>query len=100
MEVLIIVIFVVVVLFLIYRSKKNIHPAEQACAKEIGSLLKSDPDADTRTIADVFSRHQIDQSRCSRVGAMVMPQLRKNGFKPEDARVAMTRVKKAYSLVP
>ncbi|SFM50570.1 hypothetical protein [Marinobacter pelagius] len=100
MKLLVIAIFVGVVLFLIYRSKKNIDPAEQACAKEIGSLLNSDPDADTRTIADIFARHDIDQSRCSRVGAMVMPQLRKNGMKPEDARIAMIQVKKAYSLVP
>lgn len=48
----------------------------------------------------MFVNHKIDLSRRQSVGAMVMPQLRKNGLKPEDAQIAMIRVKKAYHLVP
>jgi len=34
------------------------------------------------------------------VGRMVMPQLAKQGLEPDDARIAMDRVRIAYSQVP
>lgn len=100
MKYLIVGIFVVVAAFLIWRSKNNVDPAEQACASAIGDLLKSDPDASPQAIADLFVQHEIERSRCQSVGRMVMPQLRKNGFKPEDARIAMQQVRAAYLMVP
>jgi hypothetical protein len=100
MKFLIIGIFAAIVAFLIWRSKQNTDPNEQACAIEIGNLLKAHPDAQPQAIADVFKKHGIDQSRCKDVGAMVMPQLRKQGLKPEDARILMGQVRGAYPLVP
>jgi hypothetical protein len=97
---LIIGIFAAIVAFLIWRSKQNTAPEEQACAIEIGSLLKANPGAQPQVIADVFRKHGVDQSRCKDVGAMVMPQLRKQGLKPEDARIVMGQVRAAYPLVP
>jgi hypothetical protein len=99
MQFLIIGFFVVIVAFLIWRSKQNTAPEEQACATDIGKLLKANPDASPQAIADVFAKHGIDPSRCQNVGAMVMPQLRKNGLKPEDARIVMGQVRAAYPLV-
>src|SRR5690554_8081684 len=87
MKFLIIGVFAAIVAVLIWRSKQNTAPEEQACAIEIGNLLKTHPDAQPQAIADVFKKHGIDQSRCKEVGAMVMPQLRKHGLKPEDARI-------------
>ena len=100
MKFLIIGIFAAIVAFLIWRSTQNTDPNEQACAIEIGNLLKAHPDAQPQAIADVFKKHVIDQSQCKHVGAMVMPQLRKQGLKPEDARILMGQVRGAYPLVP
>src|SRR5690606_41760028 len=63
-------------------------------------ILKANPDVQPQAIADVFQKHGIDSSRCQKVGAMVMPQLRKQGLKPEDARIVMRQVRAAYPLVP
>tara|TARA_R100000789_G_scaffold89623_2_gene86769 strand:+ start:625 stop:927 length:303 start_codon:yes stop_codon:yes gene_type:complete len=99
MKFLIIGVFVAIVAVLIWRSKQNTAPEEQACAIDIGSLVKANPDVQPQAIADVFQKHGIDSSRCQKVGAMVMPQLRKQGLKPEDARIAMGQVRAAYPLV-
>ena len=100
MKFLIVGIFAAIVAFLIWRSKQNTASEEQACAIDIGKLLKTNPDAQPQAIADVFQKYGIDQSRCKAVGAMVMPQLRKQGLKPEDARIVMRQVRAAYPLVP
>ncbi len=100
MKFLIVGIFAVIVGCLIWRRKQNTDPAEQACAREIGDLLKSNPDAEPQSIANIFVKHEIARSRCQGVGRMVMPQLRKNGLNPDDSRIAMIRVKAAYSPVP
>ena len=100
MEFLIIVIFAVVVGAMVWRSKWNQNPAEQACAKEIGALLSSNPDAEPRLVANIFVKHEIARSRCQGVGRMVMPQLRKHGLNPEDSKIAMIQVRAAYALVP
>ena len=100
MEFLIIGVFAAIFAFLIWRSKQNTDPKVQACAIEIGNLLKVNPDAQAQAIADIFKKHGIDHSRCQKVGAMVMPQLRKQGLKPEDARILMDQVRAAYPLVP
>ncbi len=100
MKFLIIGVFVAIVAVLIWRSKQNTAPEEQACAIDIGNLLKANPDVQPQAIADVFQKYGIDQSRCKAVGAMVMPQLRKQGLKPEDARIVMRQVRAAYPLVP
>ncbi|BFN13362.1 hypothetical protein DET61_12244 [Marinobacter nauticus] len=100
MKFLIIGVFVAIVAVLIWRSKQNTAPEEQACAIDIGNLLKANPDVQPQAIADVFQKHGIDSSRCQKVGAMVMPQLRKQGLKPEDARIVMRQVRAAYPLVP
>ncbi|WP_417521777.1 hypothetical protein [Marinobacter sp.] len=99
MKFLILAIFATITAFLIWRAKQNTDPTEQACAIEIGKLLKANPDASPQAIADVFTKHGIDPSRCKNVGAMVMPQLRKYGLKPEDARIVMGQVRAAYPLV-
>ncbi|PCM44891.1 hypothetical protein [Marinobacter sp. ANT_B65] len=99
MKFLILAIFAAIAAFLIWRSKQNADPTEHACAIEICKLLKANPDASPQVIADEFMKHGIDPSRCKNVGAMVMPQLRKNGLKPEDARIVMGQVRAAYSLV-
>lgn len=99
MKFLIIIIFVAIVGFLIWRNKKNTDPAEQACAREIGDLLKANPDAGSQPIADIFIKHGIARSRCQSVGTMVMPQLKKNGLRSEDARIVMAQVRSAYALV-
>jgi hypothetical protein len=93
-------IFAFIVGFLVWRSKRTTDPAEQACAIEIGALLKSDPDAQPQAIADIFVKHGIARPRCQSVGRMVMPQLRKNGLNPGDAMLTMGRVRAAYALVP
>ncbi|KAA1176088.1 hypothetical protein FWJ25_02855 [Marinobacter salinexigens] len=100
MKFLIILLFVAIVGFVAWRSKQNANPVELACARDIGQLLKSSPDADPRSIADMFVKHGIARARCPQVGRMVMPQLRKHGLKPEDAKIAMIQVKAAYALVP
>ncbi|MBR9872396.1 MAG: hypothetical protein GYB26_14775, partial [Gammaproteobacteria bacterium] len=64
MKFLILAIFVAITAFLIWRSKQNTDPTEQACAIEIGNLLKANPDAKPQAIADVFMEHGIDPSRC------------------------------------
>ena len=87
MKFLVIGVFATIVAVLIWRSKQNTAPEEQACAIDIGNLLKANPDVQPQAIADVFQKHGIDSSRCQKVGAMVMPQLRKQGLKPEDARI-------------
>lgn len=92
-------VFIIVVGFLIWRSKQNIDPAEQACAREIGDLLGSDPNAELQSIAEVFDRHGISAPRCKNVGRMVMPQLARRGLCPDNARLAMNRVRAAYSKV-
>lgn len=99
MKFLIVIIFVAVVAFLAWRNKQNTDPAEQACAIEIGRLLKADPNADLQPIADVFVKHGIAPARCRNVGAMVKPQLLTNGFRAEEARILMIQVRSAYSLV-
>ncbi|PTB94594.1 hypothetical protein C9974_04205 [Marinobacter sp. B9-2] len=100
MKFLIVGVFIVIVGFLIWRSKQNIDPKEQACAREIGELLKSNPNSEPQSIADVFEKHNIFRSQCKSVGRMVMPQLAKQGLEPDDARIAMDRVRIAYSQVP
>lgn len=100
MKYLIVGIIAVIAAFLIWRSKQSTNPAEQDCAIAIGDLLKSNPDVAPQSIADLFVQHEIARSRCQSVGRMVMPQLRKNGLKPEDARIAMRQVRAAYPLVP
>lgn len=100
MKFLVIGVFATIVAVLIWRSKQNTAPEEQACAIDIGNLLKANPDVQPQAIADVFQKHGIDSSRCQKVGAMVMPQLRKQGLKPEDARIMMGQVRAAYPLVP
>lgn len=100
MKYLIVGIFVVVVVCLVWRSKQSIDPVEQACAREIGDLLKSDLDTRPDAIADIFVKHGIVRSRCQNVSRMVMPQLRKHGLKPEDAKIAMISVTAACPLVP
>lgn len=99
MKFLIIGLFAAIVAFLIWRSKQNTDPAEQACAVEIGNLLKANQNAQPQAIADIIIKHDIDRSRCNKVGAMVMPQLRKHGLKAEDARIMMGQVRAAYPLV-
>ncbi|MGC8120188.1 hypothetical protein [Marinobacter sp. VGCF2001] len=99
MKFLIIAVFAAIAAFLIWRSKQNTAPEERACAIDIGNLLKAHPEAQPQAIADVFKQHGIDPSRCQQVGAMVMPQLRKQGLKPEDARIVMGQVRAAYPLV-
>ncbi|WP_323751452.1 hypothetical protein [Marinobacter sp.] len=99
MKFLILAIFAAITAFLIWRSKQSTDPNEQACTIEIGNLLKANPDAKPQAIADIFMKHSIDPSRCQNVGAMVMPQLRKIGLKPEDARIVMGQVRAAYPLV-
>src|SRR5690554_7592381 len=59
MEFLIIGLFAAIVAFLIWRSKQNTDPKEQACAIEIGNLLKANPDARPQAVADVFIKHGI-----------------------------------------
>lgn len=100
MKFLIVGIFAVIVGFLIWRSKQNTDPAEQACAIEIGDLLKADPDPGPQAIADIFAKHGVDRTRCQGVGRLVMPQLRRNGLSPEDAMLTMSKVKAAYPRVP
>lgn len=100
MKFLIVVIFAVIAGAVVWRSKRNTDPAEQACAREIGALLKSNPDAEPRSIASIFVRHEIAQSRCRSVARMVMPQLRKNGLNPEDSKIAMNQVRAAFAFVP
>ena len=100
MKFLIIDVFAAIVAVLIWRSKQNTAPEEQACAIDIGNLLKANPDVQPQAIADVFQKHGIDSSRCQKVGAMVMPQLRKHGLKPEDARIVMGQVRAPYPFVP
>src|SRR5690554_7604047 len=63
MEFLIIGLFAAIVAFLIWRSKQNTDPKEQACAIEIGNLLKANPDARPQAVADVFIKHGIDHPR-------------------------------------
>lgn len=99
MDYLLVGIIVIIAALLIWWSKQSANPADEACAREIGDLLKSNPDADPQSIANLLEQHEIDRSRCHSVGRMVMPQLRKNGLKPEDARLAMRRVRAAFSLV-
>ena len=99
MKFLILAIFSAIAAFLIWRSKHNTDPTEQACAIEIGNLVKANPDASPQAIAGIFMQHGIDPSCCKNVGAMVMPQLRKNGLKPKDARIVMGQVRAAYPLV-
>lgn len=99
-ELLIVGVFVILVAVAVWWNKQNTDPAEQACAREIGALLKADRDAKPQAIADVFSKHGIARSRCKQVGRLVMPQLRKHGLNPEDAKIAMIQVRAAYSLVP
>ncbi|WP_298448835.1 hypothetical protein [uncultured Marinobacter sp.] len=99
MKFLILALFAAITAFLIWRSKQNTDPTEQACAIEIGNLLKANPDTSPQAIADIFMKHGIDPSRCQNVGAMVMPQLRKHGLKPEDARIVMGQVRAAYPYV-
>lgn len=99
MKFLIVGMFVVVVGFLIWRARQNIDPKEQTCAREIGELLKSNPNAEPQFIANVFEKHNIPRSRCKSIGRMVMPQLAKQGLEPDDARIAMERVRAAYSRV-
>ena len=100
MKFLIVAMFVVIVGFLVWRSKQNTDPTEQACARDIGALLKSNRDAEPQAIADVFVKHGIPRSQCSSVGRMVMGQLSKNGLEPDDSRIAMIKVRDAYSWVP
>lgn len=100
MKYLIVIAFVIIAMFLVRRSKHTANLAEQDCAREIGELIKSNPDAEPQVIAEVFAKHGVTPSRCQTVGAMVMPQLRKQGLKAEDARVAMIRVRAAYPKVP
>ena len=100
MKFLIVGVFVVVVACLVWRSKQNIDPVEQACAREIGDLLWSDPDTRPESIAGILVKHGIVRSRCQNVSRMVMPQLRKHGMKPEDAKIAMISVTAACPLVP
>lgn len=99
MKFLILAVFVVIVGFLVWRSKQTTDPAEQACARQIGELLKSNPEAGPESVVDVFEKHGISRSRCPSVGRLVMPQLAQQGFAPEDARIAMGRVRAAYSRV-
>lgn len=99
MKLLIVGLFAAIVAFLIWHNKQTINPNEQACAIEIGNLLKADPEAKPQAIADVFIKYGIDRSRSGTVGSLVMPQLRKNGLKPEDARIVMERVRAAYALI-
>ncbi|MEC7816014.1 MAG: hypothetical protein VX939_07060 [Pseudomonadota bacterium] len=96
MKYLIIGLFIVVSVFLIRRSKQTTDPIEQACAREIGELIKRDPDAVASEISAIFEKHGIAASRCKNVGAMVMPQLRKQGLRAENARIAMIRVRAGY----
>ncbi|WP_394130694.1 hypothetical protein [Marinobacter nauticus] len=44
MKFLIIGVFAAIVAVLIWRSKQNTAPEEQACAIDIGNLLKANPD--------------------------------------------------------
>lgn len=99
MEFVIVVGFLSLVGVAIWWNKQNTNPAEQACAREIGALLKADRDAKPQAIADVFSKHGIARSRFKQVGRLVMPQLRKNDLNPEDSKIAMIQVRAAYSLV-
>jgi len=99
MEFVIVVGFLSLVGVAIWWNKQNTNPAEQACAREIGALLKADRDAKPQAIAEVFRKHGIARSRCPQVGRLVMPQLRKNGLNPEDSKIAMIQVRAAYSLV-
>ena len=50
MKFLIIGVFVAIVAVLIWRSKQNTAPEEQACAIDIGKLLKTNPDAENRNV--------------------------------------------------
>ena len=93
-------IVVLVVAFLDWRSKKNTDPVEQACASEIGALFKSNRDPAPQAIADIFVKHNIPRSQCPRVGRMVIAQLNKNGLEPDDSRIAMIKVREAYTRVP
>jgi hypothetical protein len=93
-------IFVLIVAFLVWRSKNNIDPVEQACASEIGALFKSNRDPAPQAIADIFMKHNIPRSQCPRVGRMVIAQLNKNGLEPDDSRIAMIKVREAYTRVP
>lgn len=56
MKFLIIGVFATIVAVLIWRSKQNTAPEEQACAIDIGNLLKANPDAQPQAIADVFQK--------------------------------------------
>ena len=96
MKYLIVIAFLVIAAVLIRRAKQATNPEEQACARAIGELIKSDPDATAQEIASIFRKHGISGSRCKNVGAMVMPQLRKQGLRAEDARLAMIRVRAGY----
>ena len=58
MKYLIVGIIAVIAAFLIWRSKQSTNPAEEACAIAIGDLLKSNPDADPHSIADLFVQHE------------------------------------------
>jgi hypothetical protein len=63
-------------------------------------FLKSNPNAEPQPIADVLEKHNISRSQCKSVGRLVMPQLAKQGLEPDDARIAMDRLRTAYSKVP
>lgn len=80
--------------------KRHADPAEQACARDIGALLAEDRDASSKAIAEVFTQHGVVKSRCPQIGRLVMPQLRKRGLNPEEARMVMRQVRAAYALVP
>jgi len=99
MKYMILLVFAVIGL-LAWNSRKNIDPAEQACAREIAQRLRSDPDARPEVIADIFVKHGIVRSRCRNVSRMVIPQLRRLGVRQEDAQIVMMPVKAACSLVP
>lgn len=100
MKLLMVAIVVIIAGFLIWNSKQKLDPAEQACARDIAKLFKATPDVPPQAIADVLIEHQITRERAPHVGRMVMPQLRNSGLVPEDAMLAMGRVKSAYTLVP
>ncbi|WP_100637785.1 hypothetical protein [Marinobacter salexigens] len=99
MKFMIAAVFIAVAGVLIWHTKQNLNPVEHACAKEIGDLLDASPDAEPQSIANIFKKHGIPQSRTDKVGAMVMAQLKKHGMKSEDARIVMAQVRAAYSLI-
>ncbi|AZT83608.1 hypothetical protein EHN06_08685 [Marinobacter sp. NP-4(2019)] len=99
MKFLFVALFITAV-FLVVRMARKQDPVKQACANEIGQLIRKDRNANPKDIAQVFIRHKVSRSETSKVGRLVMPQLMKVGLEPDEATMVMHQVREAYNFVP